>query len=217
MKKMKSTAIILVLFLFSGHVFGQKWSLGLKAGGDLSSIKETVTKTIPPTVIFPYTSSDYKSLPNFQFGFVSKVQLNDHIGLTFEPGFIQKGAKGGVYDANLRFGYFDVPVLLTYSPIKKINIEIGPELGYRLYFKNNSISVDFPYTKWDFSAIIGLSYDINEKFNIGSRYSSSLSKMNDNIVLTEDGNGGQSIIGTIDVDKQNRYFEVFVRYYLFKN
>jgi hypothetical protein len=217
MKKIKLTTLVFGLFLFSGHVFGQNWSFGLKAGADLSTLKEKVTEVLPSTIVSPYTSKDYEYLPNFQIGFISKVQLNDQIGLTIEPGFIQKGAKDKNLGTNLRFGYFDVPLLLYYSPITKFNFEIGPELGYRIYYQHDGNYVGLPFSKWDFSAIIGLSYDINEKINIGSRYSYGLSKMRDNIVFTEDGNGGQSIIGNIDIDKYNRYFEVFVRYYLFKN
>lgn len=216
MKKIKLTILVFGLFLFSGHVFGQKWSFGLKAGGDLSTLTEKVTEVLPPTIVSPYTSRDFKYLANFQIGFVSKVQLNDKIGFTIEPGFIQKGAKDKDLGINLRFGYLDMPVILYYNPITKFKFEIGPELGYQLYYQHNVNRNKLPFSKWDFSAIIGLSYDINEKINVGARYSYGLSKMRNNIVFTDDVVGGQSITGNIDIDKYNRYFEVFARYYLFK-
>lgn len=217
MKKMKLTILGFGLFLFSGHLFGQSWSFGLKAGGDLTTLTEKVTEVLPPSIVSPYTSRDFKYQPNFQFGFISKVQLNDQIGLTIEPGFIQKGAKDKNLGTNLRFGYIDVPVLFYYSLITKINLEIGPELGYRIYYRHDGNRSELPYSKRDFSAIIGLSYNVNEKINIGTRYSYGLSKMRDSIVFTKDSNGGITNVGNVDIDKQNRYFEVFVRYYLFKN
>lgn len=214
MKKIKSTILIFVLFFLSGHLFGQNWSFGLKAGGDLTTLKETVKETLAPSVVSPYTARDYKYLPNFQFGFISKVQLNNQIGLSIEPGFIQKGGRDKNLGANLRFGYLDVPVLFYYSPAQKINLEIGPEIGYRLFYKNNGSRGSLTNSKLDLSAIMGLSYNVNEKINIGARYSYGLSKMYDNLTLTNDN---QTITGIVDINKYNRYFEVFVRYYLFKN
>lgn len=215
MKKIKLTALIFGLISLSGHLFGQDWSLGLKAGGDLTSLKEKETNTFPPSSDSFIASEGFRYLPNFQIGFVSKVQLNDHIGLIIEPGFIQKGAKDIMTGTNFRFGYINVPVLFYYSPIKKINLEVGPELGYRLYFKNIGDRATLPYSKLDFSAIIGLSYDINRKINIGSRYSYGLSRTRHDWLVARDKD--HAIIGTIDIDQYNRCFEVFVRYYLFKN
>lgn len=217
MKILKLTTLVFGLFLFSGYALGQKWSIGLKMGGNLSVMNEKITGSLPSSIAFPYTFNDYQYLPNFQVGFVGKMELTDQLGLIVEPGFIQKGAKDKALDTRLRFGYLSLPVLIYYCPMSKINLEIGPELSYRLFYAINGSHVDSPFSKWDFSAIIGASYDLTEKLNFGARYSHGLSGMSESIVFNNESNEGTSVFDDVDFNIRNRYFEFFVRYYLFKN
>lgn len=212
MKKLKLFPFFIALFLLEIETFGQNLSLGLKGGGDLTTLYATESKS-PIQSSFPLLG--YKNLRGFQIGLIGKLQINNVFGFTIEPGFIQKGAQyKNFINTKFRMGYINVPVILFYSPIKNFNIEFGPEAGYRIYNKTNDNPRQFSFNNnFDLCAIIGLSYNINEKFNIGSRYSHGLTKMTDDVTYYDNQN---NYLGTQHIYNSNRYFEIFVRYYLFK-
>jgi Outer membrane protein beta-barrel domain len=199
MRKLNLVLLLIALTIVSINSKGQFLSLGLKCSGDLTYLNQTARPTLPFNPV-------YKYVPSFQVGLFGKFQINNAIGLAVEPGFIQKGARNSNSNYNVRLGYIDMPVILFYVPIKNLNIEIGPEFGYRIYWKVDGNSKDLPYTKKDLSAIIGLSYDLNNRINFGSRYSYSLTNWDTSIVTNS--------IQTNLVS--NRYFEFFVKYSLLK-
>lgn len=89
------------------------------------------------------------------------------------------------------FRYLNIPLLIKYSPIKKLNFEIGPQLGILLkatqkrwnsYDGHNGIKTDDHNTEkirtdikdrinsLDYGAVIGAGYNFGNYFEVGLRY-----------------------------------------------
>jgi len=213
MKKISLILLFFILFLLSLNSFGQNLSFGLKGGVDLTSLYGT-----KPNFSFQTSLLDSKSLLNFQLGLIGKSQFNDLTGLIIEPGFIQKGSEYKNSISVIRIGYIDMPILFYYSPIKDFKFEIGPEIGYSIYYKTNfNIGGWFKFkNNVDLGAIIGLSYDIYDKFNIGVRYSYGLTKLVNNVVIKYMHQDNTFEYSGYNINSYNRYIEFFIRYYIFK-
>jgi hypothetical protein len=212
---MKTIKAVLLLFLIfeSLNIYSLDFSFGLKSGLDFSTFKETqkTSSDINTNLV-----QNYKYIPGFQLGCFGNIQLNKSIAFSVEPGFILKGGKTES-SIKYRLGYIDLPVLFNYSPIHKLNIEIGPEVGYNIYSKveiNNSPSIDNPIDeKFDLAGIIGVNYDVFEKINFGIRYSNSFIYRNTDLTFLDQN---KNYMGTLSIHDFNRYFEVYLKYRLFK-
>jgi len=214
MKKFIITSICSTL-LISSQSFGQNLSFGIKAGCDMTTIKENISELNSSTI----KAGNYNYIPSFQIGMTCKYSLKESYGIYIEPGFIQKGAQtNNTFKFNYRLGYFDTPILIYYYPITKLNFEIGPEFGYQLYEKaitqNGGSSNLLLNNRFDFCALIGLNYDFNSKFNLGLRYSYSLTSMTYDLTNVTDQNN--NYLGNQRIYDYNRYFEIYLRYYFIK-
>lgn len=160
---MKKTLFILAILTgFTGVAQAQRSnvSLGLKAGGSLSSFVGE-------------QSTNYKNT----FGFHAGVFAN--IGLTklfaFQPEIIysQKGAEFSPYTTHVN--YIDVP-LAFHVNADGLFFEAGPQVGFLVAAKdkysNSSLSLDTKslYNTVDFGYLFGLGYQRKSGLGIGLRY-----------------------------------------------
>ena len=115
-------------------------------------------------------------------GFVNR-SMSEDISLQMEIIFIQKGSRKPIQPDNdnsfyvMRLSYFEVPVLVKWQALKKLNIEAGPSVGVLIFSEEETeagILNAPPFKKMEFSGNIGASYPLTEKLTVNTRYSQSL-------------------------------------------
>lgn len=140
---------------------------GVKGGVNISDLIVTNSANYFPNEAFSTRIS-------YHIGTFVKHSFSEQFGLQIEVLFSNKGYKHKLEDQtiNVSLNYLNWPVLLVYSPIKKLEFELGPEFGYLIIgepiINNFDLGID-----------IGARYNISPKFSLGARYSNGIPfKMN---------------------------------------
>lgn len=142
-------------------------------------------------------------------------------GLSFEPGYIQKGglqkdiysySSGITYkgDITYRLHYIQLPILVNLYLTDKLYVSIGPEVSYMLSAKGKlegfSLDISDSYDhKFELSGMAGINYTIAKRFDIGVRYNHGLTKVS----TIQWRDLMQSYMGESNV--YNQYFQLIVR------
>ena len=149
---------------------------GVRAGGNLVKIV-----SIDESEEFDFFE-DYEYRPSFHIGLLNRFPLGgkfqSQVELLYsDRGFTQESpaANGGSDKLNYRLRYISIPFIAIYNPIASFNLELGPEIAYRIATKAklNGESIDaflFNDKRVDLSLVAGASYDLGESFNISFRY-----------------------------------------------
>jgi hypothetical protein len=162
----------LMLFIVNG-AFAQDVRVGLKAGGNLSTITN---------------DSEAQMKFGFHVGGFLDFKFTDMLSLQPEVLFSMQGAKGtadGV-SASLDLNYINVPVLLKINFGEGLSAEIGPQVGYLVSANASGSYGGFSASRsikdmcedLDVTAIVGLSYTFAENFVISARYGFGLTAIN---------------------------------------
>jgi hypothetical protein len=147
--------------------------MGVKAGVNFNSL--SASNSIGADL--------YKSSTAFHLGFFGQFRLKEKIYLITELQFSQRGATiNDPQNSNTRINlnYIDLPILISYQPIKKINIDLGPNVSFKTSAVATSGSttnnVDFIYDKSvDFGISTGLRFNMSDKVSFIGRYYYGLS------------------------------------------
>ena len=139
------------LMLCSITTFAQQPKFGVKAGLNIANLAGD----------YPATSGDYftietSSITSFHFGGIVEFQLNEKIRFAPEVLLSVQGnvveTKGTPWNPptqtfqtvsftqNPKLAYINIPVMFKYEVLKKLHLEIGPQIGFLLSAKS----------KWDF-------------------------------------------------------------------
>ena len=180
MKKLLFAAI--ALFIGSG-AFAQDVRIGIKAGGNLS----TVTNTEMPA----------KMKFGFQVGGFLDFKFDERFSLQPELLYSAQGAKYTVtvlwedgnwhnVSGSYAFDYINVPVLLKINITEGFSAEIGPQIGFLIGARwkekgdgvlvNSGSGTDNCNTI-DVTALAGLSYTFAENFVVSARYGLGLTNI----------------------------------------
>ncbi|WP_126651675.1 porin family protein [Chryseobacterium aureum] len=175
-KQLLSICIVLGTMTFAQSSDGPRF--GLKAGGNLSSL----------------TSSDTKSKIGFYAGAFVNVPLSETFSLQPEVIYSQQGAKiKGNYEMSnftiknmqQNLGYINVPVMLQYNATPDLYLEAGPEFGilvsaqakgdingstYKASNKDN-------LKNFNLGAGIGLGYKFTPHLGVNIRYIAGITKI----------------------------------------
>lgn len=132
------------------------------------------------TIVFTNLDVEFeqpKYKPGFQMNAVIGYNINDKLGLRFEPGFSNRGAIiifPGEPDSRINLNYISIPILFKYAPINRLSILAGPEGAIKLTAKSTSDGYTSNLTAWDrkfdFGINAGFSYRLIDKLEIGLRY-----------------------------------------------
>lgn len=129
--------ILTTLILFSTIAFSQKIKFGAKVGLNLSNLRGD----------YPTRIDEHNSKLGFHIGGFAEYPINEKFTLQPELLFSTQGNKygykdyygGGSYydgaDYNAKLNYLNLPIILKYKVIKKLNIEFGPQIGYLMSAK----------------------------------------------------------------------------------
>lgn len=181
-----------------GTTVAQEVSLGVKAGGNLSSLSGDV--------------EGMSFLPGFHAGGFAEIKLSEKFALQPELLFSMEGGKSSFKlqssevsmssEEKLKLGYINLPVMAKYYVTEGLSVELGPQIGYLISAKSEyefsstfeGITIedsgkedvkDF-MKKTSFGASVGLGYTMKNNLYFQARYHLGLSNIND----TEDEEDG---------------------------
>ncbi|HEX9826031.1 MAG TPA: porin family protein [Flavobacteriaceae bacterium] len=175
------------LFLFAAvAVFGftmnaQEVTFGAKAGVNFASLGGD-------------DSDGLDGLTSFHVGGVVVIGVSEKFAIQPELLYSSQGAS---YDGgDLKLDYINVPVLAKFTVAEGFSIEAGPQIGFLVSAKDDGEDVKDFLKSTDFSAALGLGYELETGLNFGARYNLGLGN-----VLDDDGG-----------DLKNNVIQLFVGY-----
>ncbi len=205
--KTKTIKFILGLLLAFGlNANAQNIKFGILAGFDVANSRLTnKPKEFDSRLFYPIISFNVNGYVGYKSGEI--------LGMSAEPGFIQKGGrqKGMEGDIRIQINYLQLPILLDLYVSDKIFISIGPELSYLINAKAKSKQYSNDITdqyekKVELSGIVGINYKMTDKLDIGFRYNHGLTYTT-KITFTDEFGNEQG-----DMKEYNQYFQLIVRF-----
>jgi hypothetical protein len=153
-----------------------QFALGVKAGPNFAKLDANSSVV-----------ENYKNRTGFHGGAFALIKLTK-VGIQPELLFSQQGSKftysSGAGEGN--FDYINIPIILKLYTVAGINIQVGPQFGFlsggEVKSTVNGITTvqdakDF-YKGSDFSAALGLGWDLPFGLTVDARYNLGLSKIN---------------------------------------
>ncbi|MGV6828147.1 MAG: porin family protein [Flavobacteriales bacterium] len=151
---MKLKCLFIGAFLFTSMLFSQEVDFGVKAGVNFS----TLTKT-----------NGASNRTGFVAGIFGAIKLSNKLGIQADLLYSQQGAKFDVGDFNLN--YVNVPVVAKYYLIKGLNVQLGPQFGFKV---DDNISKVFGNVvkaeSFDLSGLAGVGFDLPMGIRLAGRY-----------------------------------------------
>ena len=196
--------ILPVILLTSSLLQAQDIKVGLKGGYDIVSIHRIAQVNMLRSV------QPLEARNGYHAGFTVNVGLNNGFGFHFEPSFIRKGVIRGD-EQKETMSYLEVPILFSVNPWKKLWIEAGPAAGFLLdaNIELNGVVSPKPVTnEREISLVIGASWDVHDRINVGGRFARSLTTVWEIQFTNESG------FITDEFEEYNQYLEFFLRVYL---
>ncbi|WP_299223733.1 porin family protein [uncultured Aquimarina sp.] len=160
MKTFKKTKLV-VAFLLMGIVAanaqsknGAGMQYGVKGGVNLSNLKNIDGKAKIGLTAGVFT----------QYGFTDKFSLRS------EALFSVQGVKAKGNIEKIKLNYVSLlPAMARFSPVKRVNIEAGPQFGILVSKKGGNLRTE-DYRKLDYGLAVGVGFHIIENIEIGARY-----------------------------------------------
>ena len=171
---MKTKLLILAIFSTLGHAaFSQKLHVGVKAGANINKIDG---QSFSDQFSFGYHLGGFFSVGVKKFAIQPEILFN-------QINVDTSGSFSSVYKFNqvdkVQLKYLSLPILLTYTPVKYITVQAGPQFGI-LMNKSKTLlnNGKEAFKSGDFSMLGGVQVNISH-LNIYGRYAVGLSNLND--------------------------------------
>ncbi|SEI39221.1 Outer membrane protein beta-barrel domain-containing protein [Dyadobacter sp. SG02] len=163
---MRKISLLVLLSVFSSAAFAQSFSIGPKAGVNISN----------------YTGSDVES--DARVGYHLGGILNFGIGQVFsiqpEVLFSTQGAKfKNAGKQEFKTTYVTVPVMLKFRSKGGFYFEFGPQASFKTGEDIPDQTIDNFAKNLDLAGGVGLGYQANFGLGIGARYIAGFSKVGD--------------------------------------
>jgi opacity protein-like surface antigen len=179
---MKNKIILLFALLIVLSAQSQKAQFGIKGGLNLANAKLTGEG-----------APDGNSLTGFHIGLFTDIKISKKFSFQPELLYSTQGTQFNLtvdfegdsyYTSNkLKFGYFNIPLMMKYYADPKFYLEFGPQIGFltkadlEVNVLGTSSTQDFidSMNKTDFGLNFGLGYDVSKKVVLSARYNQGLS------------------------------------------
>jgi hypothetical protein len=199
---MKKLLVFAAALCFATAAFSQaQFSVGLKAGPNFANIDTEGS-----------AGSNYKNRTGFHGGAFALLKFGK-IGIQPELLFSQQGSKvkfnGGDVEAN--YNYFNIPIIVKLYTVAGINLQVGPQFGFvaggEQKFTDQTSGIQTKQDakdvlkSSDFSAALGVGWDLPFGLSIDGRYNLGLSDVSK---------------GSMSPEAKNQVWQVSVGYKLFK-
>jgi hypothetical protein len=153
-------SIFIIFFSFLGYSQGVT-KYGFKAGGNFSDVTFTGK-----------SSADTRT--GFVAGFFISYGINDKLVIQPELQYSSQGSK------QLKLEYLQFPVMVKYDIIKKVNFQLGPQIGIKIHeFEDQVQNIDYGIN-------IGLGLEVLENVEFDIRYSFGFAQIYDNVTTFND-------------------------------
>jgi hypothetical protein len=174
---MKKLFVLVAAICMTTAAFSQaQFSIGLKAGPNFAKIDPDGS-----------VGSNYENRTGFHGGAFALLKLSK-IGIQPELLFSQQGSKFRVdnsdYEAN--YNYFNIPVIVKLYTVAGINLQVGPQFGFvaggeqKITDRTSGVKTTQDAKDVlkgsDFSAALGVGWDLPFGLSIDGRYNLGLSK-----------------------------------------
>ena len=162
-----------VLTAFAAH--GQRFSWGIKAGVNVNDIYIVTDQPSIRDMIHPTTS--------FHGGLYGQLSMGRKFSFIPELQFIQKGflIRNPVSEVKYRINYIEIPLLISYSVFKYLNIDVGQVNGFKISARakigDDKRDITDSYYTYDFGLTGGVRVNFNKRISLSSRYVWSLNAM----------------------------------------
>jgi hypothetical protein len=164
---MKKLIIICFMLAASTAAFSQSFSLGPKAGINLSN----------------YTGGniDSDALVGYHIGGVLNYGFGDVFSIQPEVLFSTQGAKvsNAGQKNDFKISYLTIPVMLKFKTNSGFYLELGPQVGFRTSSNIPDQTINNFAKGLDLAAGAGLGFQSNIGLGVGVRYIAGLSKVGD--------------------------------------
>lgn len=167
MKKIMLTALAVMSFVFAN---AQEIKFGVKGGVNFANLEQ---------------DANGSSLTGFNAGGFAEIKLSEKFTLQPEVLYSTQGSDFSEdgYSDKLKLSYLNVPVMAKFYVIQKLNVEVGPQIGFLLSAKETGENVKEFFKSVDFGLNAGIGYDFTKNIFAGIRYYRGLL----NIVHNTDG------------------------------
>ncbi|TGE05211.1 porin family protein [Hymenobacter fodinae] len=170
-------------------------SLGLKAGGSLSSFSGE-------------QASNHKSIVGFHAGAFANIGFTRLFAFQPEIMYSRKGAKFPPFNFTTHLDYIDVP-LVFHINVEGLFFEAGPQVGFLVSAKNKagnaSTDVKPAYNTVDAGYVAGLGYQRKTGLGVGLRYNGGITNVEKSF-----NTGGTTVQNNI----RNNVFQLYLTYSL---
>ena len=213
---MRKLFLLAALLVSIGFSYAQI-SLGVKAGTNANTVSFEDDQ---------YTGSEYKF--GFHAGVFSKIKLSKRWSLIPELQYIRKGYKDksdlahnpntGLFQGHrnnydVTLDYIELPVALSYSPVRFLSLEWGWVFGQMISAKGHGTLDDRPFANmseffnkhFESGWCGGLRFNLPAGLGVAARYYHGVTRTSD-YFMTEDGDTGAFMY------QRNRNFQLSVYY-----
>jgi len=158
--------IIVTLVVLTTLEFGYTQPVfGIRGGINLNDIVMDGAPALPKHL--------YENNIGFHISVLSQFSLFKQLSICPELQFIQKGANSG--DNRINLNYLELPIIISFAPLKILSVEAGPSMAYLLSAKESpndgtpdvSDVFDQPF---DFGLTGGIKINATDKISIICRY-----------------------------------------------
>lgn len=154
---MKRLTLIAILAAAFFNVFGQV-EIGIKGGLNVSTIK---TKDIPLNATI-----DFNHTIGFHLGLSAQFDLSEKFHLNADLLFSSRGFE--IENSKTTLNYVEIPVLLSYNLLDKLEFELGPNLGIKISEKSDMPGIS--YESLDIGLSTGLKFGLTDELFMSGRY-----------------------------------------------
>jgi hypothetical protein len=170
--------IFFLLFVLISFKSSGQFSIGAKVGLNINNIASSI-----------FAGDIYRTNVGFHLGIFGQVPIKGKFSLIPEVQYIQKGSDSDIQNnlsistGRINLNYLELPILLSYSPIKQINIDLGP--NFALMTSSNATgafsntNLDNVYSKFDFNISGGVRWHLGSKISVVGRYNYGLSEIDE--------------------------------------
>lgn len=189
--------VIFLLFVFINSNAQENIRFGLKAGLNISKL------TISGVDVTP----EIKSKAGFHAGAFLSFKISEKFGLQPEVLYSNQGYKTSFkdsfnqYKVEANINYIAIPIMVKFYPVKKFNIEVGPQISFLLNHKglvntqslsdyydpafgNSTAELDYEdiTQSIEFGLNTGVSYQIDKNIIGTARYNFGISNVNKKLI-----------------------------------
>jgi len=154
---MKKVLLIAILAV-AGVSNAQDMKFGVKGGLNFANVTNT---------------TDTSMRTAFHLGGFANIGVSDKFSVQPELIYSAQGVKSS--SSTLALDYLNIPVMAQFKVADQVSLEVGPQIGFLMSAKADSVDYKEYMKSTDFGLNFGGAYNIDENMSVGLRYNMGLS------------------------------------------